>query len=69
MCVFVSVCVCVCVYIYIYIYKYIKVRKAILSERAEARVLVVTHQDCLEHATKHGHQEAPARVRAHTLVA
>ncbi|EKX33460.1 hypothetical protein GUITHDRAFT_120362 [Guillardia theta CCMP2712] len=46
-----------------------RVRKAILSYDKDhggggCRVLVVHHDDCLEHHTKVGHQEAPDRVRA-----
>ena len=40
-----------------------RVRKCIMTYMAAARVLVVSHDDCLLHATRHGHQEAPARVK------
>jgi len=33
-----------------------RVRKAIMGTSAAGRVLVVSHHDCLEHATRHGHQ-------------
>ena len=40
-----------------------KVRRAIMSACAWSRVLVVSHEECMLHATKLGHQEAPRRVK------
>ena len=48
-----------------------KVRRAIMSACAWSRVLVVSHQECMLHATKLGHQEElgdPPTTQHHSLM-